>query len=141
MALKTKEEAKSNFEAAIPFISERYSRGVKRSDWATPAGSDVAEANYAKAITDAVAKKRRQAGVKKVSNTEWQNKAIGKGAPVIGDRIRAALGDWITTWGPMYDRVASKVAALPPRTVDFRANVNARLIPTVEEWKRAAGKL
>ena len=36
--------------------------------------------------------------------------------------------------------VASKVASLPPKTIDWRANINNRLVPVVETWKKAAGK-
>jgi len=141
MVMKTKEEARANFEASIAYIPARYEAGVRKADWATPAGSDSAERNFADAMSKAVANKTRQAGVKKVSNTEWQDAAASKGAPIIGERIRASLDKWMSEWGPIYDRVQAKVATLPPRVIDFRANINNRLVPTVEEWKRAAGKL
>jgi len=41
----------------------------------------------------------------------------------------------------MYDSVTSAIGRLPPKTVDFRANITARLVPTVEAWKKASGKL
>jgi len=141
MVIKTKEEARANFEAAIAYIPSRYEAGVRKADWATPAGSDQAEKNYADAVSKAVAAKRRQAKIKEISNTEWQNAAVTKGAPVIGDRIRGALDKWASEWGPIYDRVAAKVPTLPSKTTDWRANINNRLVPIVEEWKRAAGKL
>jgi len=141
MVLKTKEEAKANFEASIAYIPARYEAGVRKADWQTPAASDVAEANYASAVQAAIAAKRRQARVREVSNTEWQNAAVTKGRPIIGERIRAALDKWSSVWGPMYDSVAAKASALPPKTLDFRENINKRLVPIVEEWKRAAGKL
>jgi len=141
MTVKSKEEARANFEAAVAYIPSRYAAGVKRADWATPAGSDAAEANYAAGVSDAVAKKRRQSEVRKVSNSDWQSAAVAKGAPIIGERIRQALGKWASEWGPKYDAVVSKVGTLPARTTDFRANINNRLVPVVEEWKRAAGKL
>jgi len=140
MVLKTKEEAKANFEAAIAYIPARYEAGIRKADWQTPAASDAAEANYATAVQAAVAEKRRQKRVREVSNTDWQNAAIAKGRPIIGDRIRAALDKWATTWGPIYDSVASKVAELPPKTLDWRENINKRLVPVVEQWKKAAGK-
>lgn len=141
MVTKTKEEARANFEASIAYIPARYTAGVRKADWAGPAGSDQAETNYAAGVADAVAKKRRQAKVRQVSNSDWQAAAETKGAPIIGGRISAALGKWMANWGPIYDGVVSKVAALPPKTVDFRANINNRLVPIVEEWKRGAGKL
>ena len=141
MVAKTKEEARANFEAAVAYIPARYIGGVRRADWATPAGSDQAETNYAAGVSNAVAKKTRQTKVRAVSNSEWQTAAINKGAPIIGSRIAGALDKWATKWGPMYDSVVSAVGALPPKVVDFRANINNRLVPTVEAWKRAAGKL
>ena len=141
MVLKTKEEAKANFEAAVAYIPARYEAGVRKADWATPAGSEQAEKNYATGVQKAVTTKRRQTEVRKVSNADWQNAAATKGAPIIGERIRGALEDWAAEWGPMYDAVASKVKALPAPTTDFRANINNRLVPTVEAWKKAAGKL
>lgn len=141
MVIKTKDEARANFEASIAYIPSRYESGVRKADWQGPAGSESAEKNYASAVQKAITDKSRQKGVRKVSNTDWQTAAVNKGAPIIGDRIRGALDKWAANWGPIYDKVGSKVAALPARTTDFRANINSRLVPVVEEWKRAAGKL
>lgn len=140
MPPKTKEEARANLESSITFIPDRFRRGVSRADWATPAGSEVAEKNYAEALTKAIAAKKRQTEIRKISNATWQTQAINKGAPVIGERIRAALGTWVATWGPMYDQVVSAVATLPARTLDWRVNINNRVAKVVETWKKAAGK-
>jgi len=141
LVLKTKEEARANFEAAIAYIPARYEAGVRKADWATPAGSDTAEKNYAAGVQKAITNKRRQVEVKKVSNSAWQEAAATKGAPIIGARISGAMEKWSAEWGPMYDAVSSKVKALPPATTDWRGNINNRLVPTVEAWKKAAGKL
>ena len=141
MVLKTKEEAQANFEASIAYIPARYEAGVRKADWATPAGSDQAEKNFAAGVQMAITNKLRQKGIRLISNADWQNAAATKGAPIIGDRIRGALAKWAANWGPLYDTVASKVKTLPPATTDFRANINNRLVPTVEAWKKAAGKL
>jgi hypothetical protein len=141
MVLKSKAEARANFEAAIAYIPSRYEAGVRKADWQTPAASDQAEKNFADAMSKAIASKSRQAGVKSVSNAEWQTAAVTKGAPIIGERIRAALADWEKNWGPIYDQVASVVQTLPAKTTDFRANINNRLVKVVEAWKKAAGKL
>jgi len=140
MVVKTKEEARANFEAAVGYIPARYEAGIAKADWLGPAKSDAAEKNFADAIAKAVAAKSRQKGVAATSNEAWKEAARTKGAPIIGERIRAALGDWVANWGPMYDSVVSKVAALPPKTIDWRANINSRLVPVVETWRKAAGK-
>ncbi len=139
--MKTKEEARANLEASVAYIPGRYKAGVARADWATPAGSDQAEKNFAEAMGNAIAKKTRQVKVKLVSNAAWQALAVEKGGAVIGERIRGAIDKQATTWGPIYDRVVSDIARLQPRTVDFRANVTNRVIGTVESWKKHSGKL
>lgn len=139
--MKTKEEARANLEASITFIPDRYRAGIGRADWQTKAASDAAEKNFADAMSQAIAKKTRQLGVRRVANTEWQRLASEKGGAVIGERIRGALDKQAARWGPIYDGVTALVGRLPPKTVDFRANITARLVPTVEQWKKGAGKL
>lgn len=140
MVVKSKAEARANFEASISYIPARYESGVNRADWATPAKSEAAEKNFADAMSKALAAKARQKGVANVTNEEWRTAAVTKGAPIIGERIRGALADWEKEWGPMYDQVASRVATLPPKGTDWRQNINTRLVPTVEAWRKAAGK-
>ncbi|MEM2447290.1 MAG: hypothetical protein QW734_11610 [Candidatus Bathyarchaeia archaeon] len=141
MVVKTKEQARANFEAAVTYIPDRYKAGIMVADWLTPAKSDVAERNYADAVSKAVAEKRRQKAIAAMTNDEWKNAAITKGAPIIAERIRAALDTWLRNWGPMYDQVVSVVSTLPPKTLDWRANINNRLVKVVETWKKAAGRL
>lgn len=138
--MKTKEEARANFEASIGYIPDRYRNGVSKADWLTPAKSDAAEKNYADGVSKAVAQKTRQKEITKMTNEDWKNGAINKGAPIIGERIRGALNDWAANWGPMYDQVQSRVASLPAKTIDWRNNINNRLVPVVETWRKAAGK-
>lgn len=140
MVLKTKEEARANFEASIGYIPERYKAGVSKADWLNPAKSDAAEKNYADGVGKAISQKTRQKEIGKLTNEDWRNGAINKGAPIIGERIRGALNDWAANWGPMYDQVAARVASLPQKGIDWRANITNRLVPVVESWRKAAGK-
>jgi len=140
MVLKTKEEARANFEAAVSYIPARYTAGVQKADWLTPAKSDQAEKNYADQVSKAVAAKTRQKEIAKVTNEDWRNAAVNKGAAIIGARITDALPKWAAEWGPKYDMVASKVATLPPKGVDWRNNINTRLVPVVETWRKSTGK-
>ena len=141
MVTKTLEEARAHLEAAISYIPDRYKEGVQKADWATPAKSDAAEKNYAEAVGKAISQKKRQKSISAMSNDEWKTAAVDKGAPIIAERVRQALGKYSANFAPVYSQVVSKVAALPPRTVDFRANITNRLTPIVETWKKAAGKL
>ena len=139
--MKTKEEARANLESSVPYIGDRYKAAVARADWATPAGSDQAEKNFADKMSQVIAKKTRQIRIKLVSNSEWQSRAMEKGGAVIGERVRQAIEKQAAVWGPIYDRVASDVSRLPARTVDFRTNITNRVVGTVESWKKHAGKL
>ena len=140
MVVKSKEEARANFEASIGYIPARYVSGVQKADWLTPAKSDAAEKNFADAMSKALASKSRQKGVAAITNEEWKAAAVNKGAPIIGMRISGAMDKWAANWGPKYDQVASKVATLPPRGTDWRNNINTRLVPVVETWRKSAGR-
>ena len=140
MVMKTKEQARANFEASVAYIPARYEAGIDLADWASKAKSAQAEKNYADGVSKAIANKSRAKGLAGVSNEDWKTAAKTKGAPIIGARILGALDKWETKWGPMYDSVRSKVAGLPPKTTDFMMNINNRLVPTVKAWKAASGK-
>lgn len=139
--MKTKEEARANLEASVAYIPDRYKAGVARADWATPAGSDQAERNFAEKMAQVISKKTRQLKIKAVSNATWQSQAIEKGGAVIGTRIRDSIEKQSAKWAPIYDRVVSDLARLPARTVDFRTNITNRVVGTVESWKKHSGKL
>lgn len=140
MVMKTVEEAKANFSAAVAYIPSRYSAGVQKADWLTPAKSDASERNYSDGVGKAVANKTRQKRIAGMSNDDWKNAAVNKGAPIIGSRISAALDKWAANFAPVYSKVQSVVTSLPPSTTDYMQNINARLVPTVKAWKQAAGK-
>jgi len=139
--MKTVEEAKANLANSVTYIPDRYKAGVARSDWQTAAGSDQAERNFADSMAKAITAKRRQANVKKVSNSEWQSRAIEKGGAVIGERIRSSLDKQSANWAPIYTAVQSDINRLAPRTTDFRTNITNRVVGTVESWKKHSGKL
>lgn len=139
--MKTKEEAKANLEQSLAFVGDRYVAGIGRADWQTAAASDNAEKNFATAMSIAIAKKARQAGVKKISNSEWQELASVKGGAIIADRMRASLDKQAVNFGRVYDAAIESFRRLPPRTVDFRSNITNRVVGAVEAWKKAAGKL
>jgi hypothetical protein len=140
--VKTKEEALENFRTALVYIRSRYEAGVGKADWLGPAGSDASEANFNTAMTKALAEKRRQKAIRALTNEFWRAAAKEKGGPVIADRIRAVLETkWLAKWGPMYDAVTALLARLPPRGLVWRENIDKRLVPVVEAWVKAAGRI
>jgi hypothetical protein len=75
-----------------------------------------------------------------MSNQEWQQAAVNKGAAIIGQRVQDSLDKWQRNFAPIYDKVVAEVQRLPAKTTDWRSNVNNRLVPTVDAWKKASGK-
>lgn len=139
--MKTKEEARANLEQSLTYVPNRYVAGVKRADWATAAGSDQAEKNFGDSMSRVIAEKRRQVNVKKVSNSEWQEKAANKGGAVIQQRMRESLDKQAANFGAIYDKVVADIQRLPQRTVDFRTNITNRVVGVVEAWKKHSGKM
>jgi len=139
MVLKDIGTARANLEAALALIPGRYETSIRAAVWRGPA--IAGEANFKAAMGRVIAEELRRKGIEKVTDDEWRDKALTKGAPVIAERIRMALADYEAAFGPILAAVNRKVPTLPRRVIDFRANITNRLIPVVEELKRAAGKL
>ncbi len=140
MAVKSVEVARANLEGSLPIVRDRYMRGIQSADWATPAGSDAAEAAWSAGVQAAAAQKRRQAGIQRVGNAAWQQASMTKGANAITESIRASLNKYATNFGRVYAIAGPQFASLPPRTSDPYANVTQRVIGAVRIWRQAAGK-
>lgn len=138
---KTLQQAAENLKQAAPLIGTRYAASIQRADWQGPASTDQAEQNYATSVQRAIAARRRQTKIRALSNRDWQQASIDKGAPIIGERVSQAIPKWQAAFGPIYDQVLAALPQLPQRGVDFRQNIATRLVPVVETFKRAAGKL
>ena len=141
MAIKSVEDARANLEQAIPLIPDRYKRGVENARWKEAAASDVAEKNFADAMQKVIQQKARKKGIERVSDEEWKEAAITKGATVIADRIAQSMDKYEKNFGAVYNKARAEFEKLPPRSTDWRANINNRLVKTVEAWKKAAGKI
>lgn len=137
---KTIAEAKRNLEESIPYIGSRYESAVKKADWATNAGSEQAEENWAAGVSKAAAGKTRQKAIRLISNADWQNAAALKGGPIIGERVRSGLTKYEANMGPILDAMNNAADSAVPKGPDFRANIMNRLIPVVEAARKAAGK-
>lgn len=129
------QQAKTNLENSISLIPERYIAGINNANWQAAASSDQSEKNWATGVQQAVADKRRVAGIKRVSDTEWRQMAIEKGAASIGQGIRTGLNKYEQNFGKVYNAALTTIKALPPRTLDSRANVTNRVMPVVEAFK------
>ena len=137
---RTIQQATANLSAAAPNIGARYTTGVNAADWAGPAASDQAEANYAAGVQAAVTAKSRAAGVQKAGNSKWRNNSVAKGASVIGARIQASLSLYTTNFQPVLNAMNAAADAAPPRTLDPVANIANRLVPVVKAAIAAKAK-
>lgn len=137
---KTIQQSVDNLRQSAPLIQARYTTGIQNADWQTPAASDQAEQNYGAGVQRAVADGSRRAGILGVTNQSWQQAAIDKGAPNIGNRIVAALGKYQTNFAPILAAMSDAASRLPPRTSSPSQNVQNRLIPIIQAAMQAAGK-
>lgn len=129
---KTITDAAANLEAAIQYIPDRYKAGVTGANWQEAAGSDAAEANFAGAMQRAIAEKKRQTAIRNTPNSVWQNGATTKGYNNIGQGIRNGLGKYRTNFAPVLDAMNAAADAAPAKGIDWRQNINNRLMPVVE---------
>lgn len=140
MARKTIDQAVNNLNQVVGFIGQRYTAGVSVADWQGPASSPEAETNYAVGVQQAVADGRRLAGINRVTNQQWRDASINKGAQVIGQRVQDGLAKYRTNFAPILSAMNSAAANLVPRTASARQNVTNRLLPIIEAAQVAAGK-
>lgn len=137
---KTIDQAVENLRSVASLIGPRYTIGINNADWQTAASSDQAEQNYGTGVAQAVADGSRRAGILKVSNQEWQQKSVTKGAAVIGQRITDALPKYRAGFAPILAAMSQVQANLPPRTTSATQNVQNRLIPVIRAAVEASGK-
>jgi len=126
-------EARSRLEAALTYLPARYSDAVQKAKWKEP--TLASSANYYAALQHVIAKKLYDEGVRATDDTVWRTGCVNKGAPVIAERIRAQLGVWESHFGAKYQRVLSVLPTLKPKSADWRANIQNRLVPVVAAWK------
>jgi hypothetical protein len=130
---------KARYTGAATTAASRYRDAFTRGvTWQAPASSDSAEANYATGVQNAIVKKSRAAGVRKVSDTEFNQAALSKGAPIIGTRITAAGDKQAQRFEPV--RAALSALTLAPRGLDPDANIDNRVKPIAHAARRAVGK-
>lgn len=128
---KTIGEARKHLGESVAYIPARYKDATARAEWAGPAASAAAATNFAAGIAEAIADGRRERRISEVGDTKFRKGCAEKGAPVIGARITAALGDYEREMGPILSAMNAASDAAPPRTRDPMANIDARLKPVV----------
>jgi len=122
--VKPLKEVSERYKEAARFIPARYKRAIaEKPDWKTPAleGQKL----YEEKMSDPEVLKRRAGAIEGVSNDEWVDRALTKGAPVIGKAIELSVEKHAKKWAPF--REALEAVELPPKTADAMANIDNRL--------------
>lgn len=127
------DEIRERLRAATATIGERYRKGVEASKWRDP--TLAKKQNFYTAMQQVIANDLYGKGVEKTPDETWKTGATTKGAPILGQRLAAALPKWEAAWGPKYEAVKRTAQSLPPSTPDYMTNIQQRLVPIVEAWK------
>jgi len=124
------EEAKKRYEQAASIIPDRYKAGISAVvGWKEAAlkGQKLFEEQMRK---EEVLKRRAGAISKLDENKDWKNRALEKGAAIIGEAIRKSVEKQAEKWAPY--REALEKLTLPERSADPMANIDNRLKAVVK---------
>jgi len=80
-------------------------------------------------MTEALASESRKKGIEKVSDSDWRDAAVKKGAARIGEGMRGAVDKQASGYSPF--KSALEGVSLPGRSVDAMANIDNRVKPIV----------
>lgn len=127
--IKSSAEIDRRYREGIGRASTNYKTGVQgTTGW--QAAAIAAEDNYVQGVQRAAAEGTRAKALGMVSDAEWQRASVEKGAARIGPGMTAGADKRTRNYEPIRSALAS--LALPPRTQDPFANIDARLKPVVE---------
>lgn len=126
-----------NYQASTSAVPAKYGAGIQRTtDWKEKSISG--QALYEEQMRKADVLARRTAGLEKVSNDQWRNKANTLGV----QRIAAGMMEGAQRQADNYEPVAQALRSLslPDRTSDAMQNIDNRVKPVVMAAKNAVGK-
>jgi len=120
---------RENYRAGATVAPARYKDAVSRASWKDAAASTEAEELFKAKMSEVLAEERRRKGIEKVTDAEWRDAAVKKGATRIGPGMTAAVEKHATRYAPF--RSALEAVTLPPKSADPIANVDSRVKPIV----------
>jgi len=123
---KWKDKYTRNTAAATGDLVDGY---IARTDKVTRMSSDAAQANYEAAMRDKAVLERRQAKLKKVSESDLNEAMRTKGATRYAEGTAASADKALTNVEPYLDEIDRIVTTMKPRTRDPRQNVMERVVP------------
>lgn len=129
MRVKSQSQVDAAYRAGIPKAAAKYKDGVAATNnWQEQAIKG--ESNYATKVSEAVANGTRAKALASVSNEEWKNAAINKGAARIGPGMEQGADKRSRNFEPY--RTALEAKSLPARSTDAMTNIDNRLKATVQ---------
>lgn len=126
---KLQEKYRTRASGAAQDLVDNY---TARTDKLARASSDNAEKAYAAGVQNAVAKKRRQKGLKKLSEEDLNKGMRDKGQTAYSTAVNASGDKWSKNAAPFISEAERISASLPARSADPLANVDARVKPVVK---------
>ena len=134
------QQVRKRYREGAAVAGSHYSEAVKTTTGVI-AKAIAGEELYAQQMQVAIANRSRAKGLAKVSDSDWQNAAAGKGAQRIGPGMSAAVEKQATGFAPFASEIDATVNALPARTADPATNVTNRVIPIAVNLARKKREL
>jgi len=126
-----------NYQNSTGAVPAKYGAGIARTtDWKEKAING--QGLYEEQMRKPEVLSRRTAGLNKVSNESWKQKASSLGV----QRIAAGMMEGAQRQADNYEPIAQELRSLTlaDRTSDPMANIDNRVKPVVAAARRAAGK-
>lgn len=136
--MRTIQQAVKNYKSSVATVPDRYKEGIAGADWAGAVRRPETEANWSAGVQRAAAENAYSRGVAQVSNEEWKRMAGTKGANSIVQGMTLGADKYQRKFSPILDAMNAAAAALPARTQDAMANIDARLKPVVQAAQAAS---
>ena len=125
---KSLDQTQKNWEDSHGRVPAAYSEGVKNAKDVIAKGI-AAEDLYAQRVQEAIASKRRAKKLAEVSDEQWRQAALDKGATRIAAGMAASKQKFNTGMAKVLSTIQGVTIA--PRTSDPMANVDNRVKPIV----------
>ena len=137
VTMPSSDEIKKAYQGSISRVPQRYADKVKKVTGFVEKAK-AGESLYAQKMQEAIANRSREKGLNNITDADWQNAALNKGAARIGPGMSAAVDKQVQGYEPYRQALAS--VELPARTADPMANVQNRVggvVKVMVETKRA----
>lgn len=135
--MPSKQQIEQNYRSAIPVVAGRYKAGIAATnDWKQK--SIEGQGLYVQRMQDQSVLARREKGLAKVTDQDWQKNALDKGVSRIGAGMEAGAAKQSAGYEPI--RVALEQVTLQARTTDPMQNIDNRVKPIVKAAMDAANR-